>query len=60
MTADENKQPDEQDETQLADLDVSDEASDDVRGGMTKQDFIAKVAPKSGLSNRDAQKAPGY
>ena len=24
---------------------------------MTKQDFIAKVAQKSGLSNRDAQKA---
>ena len=53
MMADDRKHPEAQDETELDDLDVSDEASRDVRGGMTKQEFVDRLASKA-----DSTKSP--
>ena len=45
------------DAEELNDLSPSEQEAEDVKGGMTKPEFIQRVAQKSGLSSRDAGKA---
>jgi hypothetical protein len=49
MTAGEHKQPEDQDDAQLVDLEV-DESADEVRGGMTKQENVQQLGSRADLS----------
>jgi hypothetical protein len=49
--ADERKQPEEQ-ETELADLEVYEEASEEVRGGMTKQEHVEQLSSPTDTTKR--------